>query len=160
MDHAGLFERTLPNLPKPSTTLRVLYPLAAEFFKDAYSLELPGLADTHSEADLHRALPRNLCRPPALGRAFRFIGSEYPIQVDRHAEAHDRLVEIGMKGSFAIPNREAINFAKQGFPSGAGAVQIPARSVVRRLARFVRFLPLVPIFPVTFHPPVQPSPIV
>lgn len=89
---AGLFERSVINPPKLSTVLRVLHPLAAEVFKDAYSLEFLGLADTHSEADLHGALLRNLGRfLTELGPDFCFVGSEYPIQVGGQDFALDLL---------------------------------------------------------------------
>ncbi len=81
---AGLFERTILNPPKLSTALRESHPQAAEYFKDAYSLEFLGLSETHSEADLHTALLQNLGRfLTELGRDFCFVGSKYPIQVGR-----------------------------------------------------------------------------
>lgn len=89
---AGLFERTMLNPPKLSTTLRELHPTATEHFKDAYSLEFLGLPDEHSEADLHGALLRNLGRfLTELGRDFCFIGSEHPIQVGSQDFALDLL---------------------------------------------------------------------
>jgi predicted nuclease of restriction endonuclease-like (RecB) superfamily len=89
---AGLFAKAVLNPPKLSTALRELHPQAAEFFKDAYSLEFLGLADTHSEADLHGALLRNLGRfITELGRDFCFVGSEYPIQVGGQDFALDLL---------------------------------------------------------------------
>ncbi|MDZ4287600.1 MAG: PDDEXK nuclease domain-containing protein, partial [Prosthecobacter sp.] len=79
---AGLFERAILNPPKLSTVLRELHPQAADFFKDAYTLEFLGLPQDHSEADLHGALLSNLGRfLTELGRDFCFVGSEYPIQV-------------------------------------------------------------------------------
>ncbi len=89
---AGLFERSVLNPPKLSTALRVLHSQAAGFFKDAYSLEFLGLSETHSEADLHGALLRNLGRfLTELGRDFCFVGSEYPIQVGGQDFALDLL---------------------------------------------------------------------
>ena len=77
--NAGLFERSILNPPQLSTALRELQPLAAEFFKDIYTLEFLGLPTEHSEADLEGALSRNLGRfITELGRDFCFIGSQYP----------------------------------------------------------------------------------
>jgi predicted nuclease of restriction endonuclease-like (RecB) superfamily len=79
---AALFERSVLNPPKLSTKLREIHPSAPEVFKDTYFLEFLGLADNHSEADLHRELLRHLGRFIAeLGRDFCFAGSEYPVQV-------------------------------------------------------------------------------
>ena len=90
--NAGLFERSILNPPKLSTVLRELQPLAAEFFKDVYTLEFLGLPPEHSEADLHSALLRNLGRfITELGRDFCFVGSEYPIQVGGEDYALDLL---------------------------------------------------------------------
>ena len=90
--NAGLFERSILNPPKLSTALRELQPLAAEFFKDVYTLEFLGLPAEHSEADLHGALLRNLGRfITELGRDFCFVGSEYPIQVGGEDYALDLL---------------------------------------------------------------------
>ena len=90
--NAGLFERSILNPPKLSTVLRELQPLAAEFFKDVYTLEFLGLPPEHSEADLHGALLRNLGRfITELGRDFCFVGSEYPIQVGGEDYALDLL---------------------------------------------------------------------
>jgi hypothetical protein len=70
------------NPPKVSPLLTQLHPEAVNIFKDAYSLEFLGIADDHSEADLHGALLRNLGRfITELGRDFCFVGSEFPIQV-------------------------------------------------------------------------------
>ena len=89
---AGLFAKAVLNPPKLSAALRELHPQAAELFKDAYSLEFLGLADTHSEADLHGALLRNLGRfITELGRDFCFIGSQYPVQVGGQDFALDLL---------------------------------------------------------------------
>ena len=89
---AGLFAKAVLNPPKLSAALRELHPQAAELFKDAYSLEFLGLADTHSEADLHGALLRNLGRfITELGRDFCFVGSQYPVQVGGQDFALDLL---------------------------------------------------------------------
>jgi predicted nuclease of restriction endonuclease-like (RecB) superfamily len=86
------FERTVLSPPKLSTALRELHPQAAEFFKDAYSLEFLGLAESHSENDLHGALLRNMGRfITELGRDFCFVGSECPIQVGGQDFALDLL---------------------------------------------------------------------
>ncbi|MEI8293749.1 MAG: PDDEXK nuclease domain-containing protein [bacterium] len=86
------FERTVLNPPQLSTALRELQPLAAEFFKDIYTLEFLGLPTEHSEADLEGALLRNLGRfITELGRDFCFIGSQYPIQVGGQDFALDLL---------------------------------------------------------------------
>jgi hypothetical protein len=45
-----------------SAALKQLHPAAPDEFKDAYSLEFLGLAEGHSEADLHAALLHNLGR--------------------------------------------------------------------------------------------------
>jgi predicted nuclease of restriction endonuclease-like (RecB) superfamily len=89
---AALFERSVLAPPKLSTALREIHPSAPEVFKDAYFLEFLGLADDHTEADLHRGLLRNLGRfITELGRDFCFIGSEYPIQVGGQDFALDLL---------------------------------------------------------------------
>ena len=86
------FERTILKPIKLSTALRELQPLAAEFFKDVYSLEFLGLPAEHSEADLEGALLRNLGRfITELGRDFCFIGSQYPLQVGGQDFALDLL---------------------------------------------------------------------
>jgi len=90
--NAAVFHRAVLNPPKISTSLKGLHPQAEEFFKDVYSLEFLGLAETRSEADLHGALLRNLGRfLTELGRDFCFIGSEYPIQVGGQDFALDLL---------------------------------------------------------------------
>lgn len=89
---AALFERSVLNPPKLSSALREIHPVAPEVFKDAYVLEFLGLADDHSEADLHRALLRHLGRfITELGRDFCFVGSEYPVQVGKQDFALDLL---------------------------------------------------------------------
>lgn len=87
---ASAFDRSVLDPPKLSTTLREIHPEAAGEFKDVYSLEFVDLAEGHSEADLHRALLRNLGRFIAeLGRDFCFVGSEYPVQVGNRDFAID-----------------------------------------------------------------------
>lgn len=79
---SGLYEKVILNPPKLSTSLRALHPTAEFCFKDSYSLEFLGLAETHDEGDLHKALLRNLGRfLTELGRDFCFVGSEVPLQV-------------------------------------------------------------------------------
>jgi hypothetical protein len=74
---SGTFAR-VATAPKLSTALREVHPEATDQFKDVYSLEFLGLSPDHSEADLHRALLRNLGRfINELGRDFCFVGSEY-----------------------------------------------------------------------------------
>lgn len=86
------FERTVLEPVKLSTALRELQPLAAEFFKDVYSLEFLGLPAEHSESDLEGALLRNLGRfITELGRDFCFVGSQYPVQVGGQDFALDLL---------------------------------------------------------------------
>lgn len=89
---AGLFERSILNPPQLSPTLKELQPLAAEFFKDIYTLEFLGLPAGHSEADLEGALLRNLGHfITELGRDFCFIGSQHLIQVGGQDFALDLL---------------------------------------------------------------------
>ena len=72
--------------------MRQLHPEALNIFKDVYVLEFLGIPDDHSEADLHRALLRNLGRfLTELGRDFCYVGSEYPIQVGGQDFALDLL---------------------------------------------------------------------
>jgi predicted nuclease of restriction endonuclease-like (RecB) superfamily len=87
---AAAFERAVLTRPKLSRSLREAHPAAEQEFKDAYFLEFAGLDAVHSEADLHRALLRNLGRFIAeLGRDFCFVGSEYPVQVGNQDFAID-----------------------------------------------------------------------
>ncbi|MBN9689245.1 MAG: DUF1016 family protein [Verrucomicrobia bacterium] len=87
---ASAFERSVLGPPKLSTALRELHPAAADQFKDVYSLEFLGLSADHSEADLHRALLRDLGRfINELGRDFCFVGSEYQVQVGNQDFAID-----------------------------------------------------------------------
>ncbi len=59
---AQAFRRSVLQTPKVSAALTQMHPGAIEDFKNAYSLEFLGLADGHSEADLHGALLRDLGR--------------------------------------------------------------------------------------------------
>jgi predicted nuclease of restriction endonuclease-like (RecB) superfamily len=75
---------------KVSSAMTQIHPTAIEEFKDAYNFEFLSLQDSHSEADLHLALLRNLGRfITELGRDFCFIGSEYPVQVGNRDFAID-----------------------------------------------------------------------
>jgi len=79
---AALFERTVLNPTKLSTSLRRAHPQAEALFKDAYMVEFLDLPDGHSEADLHRGLLHRLKDfLIELGRDFCFVGTEYPVQV-------------------------------------------------------------------------------
>ncbi len=89
---SGLFERAVLNPPKLSTVLREMQPQAEQQFRDGYMLEFLSLPESHTEADLHRRLLRNLSRfLTELGRDFCYIGSEYPVQVGNHDFALDLL---------------------------------------------------------------------
>ena len=87
---AQAFRRSVTERAKVSAALTQIHPAAAADFKNAYSLEFLGLSSAHSEADLHRALLRDLGRfLTELGRDFRFVGSEYPVQVGKQDFAID-----------------------------------------------------------------------
>lgn len=78
------FERAVLSPPKLSTALRESQGEAVNVFKDAYVVEFLDLPDAHSEADLHRGLLARLkTLLIELGRDFCFVGSEFPVQVDR-----------------------------------------------------------------------------
>ncbi|WP_228016222.1 PDDEXK nuclease domain-containing protein [Leptolyngbya ectocarpi] len=63
-----------------------------DVFRDAYVLEFLDLPERHTEADLHRALLRQLQNfLIELGRDFCFVGSEYPVQVGGRDFALDLL---------------------------------------------------------------------
>jgi RecB family endonuclease NucS len=75
-----------------STALVESHPGAANVFEDAYVVELLGLPEEHSEADLHGALLRHLTRfLVEMGRDFCFVGTEYPLQVGGRDFALDLL---------------------------------------------------------------------
>lgn len=89
---AALFERTLLNPTKVSPVTRQIHPEAPALFKDSYLVEFLGLAQPHSEADLHQGLLRQLRDfLIELGRDFCFVGSEFPIQVGKQDFALDLL---------------------------------------------------------------------
>jgi predicted nuclease of restriction endonuclease-like (RecB) superfamily len=86
----GAALRGLPATKKVSPQVAQIHPTAVDEFKSAYSLEFLGLAQDHSESDLHGALLRNLGRfINELGRDFCFVGSEYPVQVGNQDFAID-----------------------------------------------------------------------
>jgi predicted nuclease of restriction endonuclease-like (RecB) superfamily len=88
--HSHAFRRGDLKSRKVSSALTQIHPTAVAEFKNAYSLEFLDLDATHSEADLHRALLRNLGRfISELGRDFCFVGSEYPVQVGNQDFAID-----------------------------------------------------------------------
>lgn len=79
---AALFERSIAQPAKASAVLKNTHPHALSVFKDAYMVEFLGLAEGHSEADLHTGLLQQLKDfLIELGRDFCFIGSQYPLQV-------------------------------------------------------------------------------
>ncbi|HVY68387.1 MAG TPA: PDDEXK nuclease domain-containing protein [Verrucomicrobiae bacterium] len=87
---AGAMLSGLPVAKKLSPAVSQIHPAAADEFKSAYSLEFLGLADNHSEADLHGAILRDLGRfINELGRDFCFVGSEHPVQVGNQDFAID-----------------------------------------------------------------------
>lgn len=70
------------NLVQVSPAVTQSHPMAMDVFRDAYVLEFLDLPERHTEADLHRALLRQLQDfLIELGRDFCFVGSEYPVQV-------------------------------------------------------------------------------
>lgn len=77
-----LFERIITSKPKLSSVVRELHPEADKIFRDAYSLEILGLHDNHSEKDLQSAIITNLKNfIIEFGRDFTFVGEEYRVQV-------------------------------------------------------------------------------
>lgn len=86
----GAVRRSEARRKKVSAALTQIHPAATDDFKNEYSLEFLGLPDSHSEADLHRAILRDLGRfITELGRDFCFVGSEYPVQVGKQDFAID-----------------------------------------------------------------------
>lgn len=89
---AALFERTVLNPANVSPAVTQSHPAAMDVFRDAYVLEFLDLPERHTEADLHRALLRQLQDfLIELGRDFCFVGSEYPVQVGGRDFALDLL---------------------------------------------------------------------
>jgi predicted nuclease of restriction endonuclease-like (RecB) superfamily len=88
----ALFERTVLSPAKLSPVVTESHPEAAGIFKDAYLVEFLDLPESHSEADLQRALVERLKQfLIELGRDFCFVGSQYPIQVGGRDFALDLL---------------------------------------------------------------------
>ena len=89
----ALFERTIIEPAKVSTTLRQSHPEALGVFKDSYLVEFLDLAKVHGEADLHHGLLAHLKDfLLELGRDFCFVGTEYPVQVGGRDFALDLLL--------------------------------------------------------------------
>ncbi|MEM9008768.1 MAG: PDDEXK nuclease domain-containing protein [Cyanobacteria bacterium P01_F01_bin.86] len=89
---AALFERAVLNPVKVSPAVSQSHPTAVDVFRDSYVLEFLDLPEQHTEADLHRALLRQLQDfLIELGRDFCFVGSEYPVQVGGRDFALDLL---------------------------------------------------------------------
>src|SRR5450759_1836598 len=88
----ALFERTVLSPAKVSAVLSQIHPDALSIFKDSYMVEFLDLPQGHAEADLHRGLLQRLKDfLIELGRAFCFVGSEYPVQVGGRDFALDLL---------------------------------------------------------------------
>jgi len=67
----GAALRSLPKTKKVSPPVTQIHPAALDEFNSVYSLEVLGLAQEHSESDLHGALLRDLGRfINELGRDF------------------------------------------------------------------------------------------
>lgn len=89
---AALFERAVLNPVQVSPAVSQSHPMVVDVFRDAYVLEFLNLPERHTEADLHRALLRQLQDfLIELGRDFCFVGSEYPVQVGGRDFALDLL---------------------------------------------------------------------
>ena len=89
---AARFEQVVLNPVKVSPAVTQSHPMAMDVFRDAYLLEFLDLPERHTEADLHRALLRQLQDfLIELGRDFCFVGSEYPVQVGGRDFALDLL---------------------------------------------------------------------
>ena len=81
---SGRFADVVLGSEKVTPLVTQLRPEAAEVFRDSYTLEFLSLPESHSEADLHGALIRDLGRfLTELGRGFCYIGSRYPLQVGK-----------------------------------------------------------------------------
>jgi predicted nuclease of restriction endonuclease-like (RecB) superfamily len=90
--NGALFERTVLSPPRLSESLTELHPDAGAVFKDAYMVEFLQLPDSHSEADLQRALVEKLKQfLIELGRDFCFIGTQHAVQVGGRDFAIDLL---------------------------------------------------------------------
>ena len=79
---SGIFERTILSNLKVSPAVTLLPQDTTNVFKDVYSLELLGLANTHSEQTLQNVILANLKDfILEIGKDFCFIAQEYRIQV-------------------------------------------------------------------------------
>jgi predicted nuclease of restriction endonuclease-like (RecB) superfamily len=89
---SAFFENTVLNPVKVSAVLSQLHPEALSVFKDSYMLEFLGLAEGHSENNLHQGLLNKLRDfLIELGKDFCFVGSQYPLQVGNRDFALDLL---------------------------------------------------------------------
>ncbi len=80
--NTALFERVVLSPPKVSPPLARMAGDAAAAFKDAYFVEFLDLPESHTEADLQRALVANLRQfLLELGSDFTFAGEQYRLQV-------------------------------------------------------------------------------
>jgi len=80
--NGALFERVVLSPAKVSPPLTQLHPEAGSVFKDAYLVDFLNLSESHSEADLQRALVANLRRfLLELGSDFTFVSEQYRLQV-------------------------------------------------------------------------------
>lgn len=88
----ALFERSVTEPAKASSSLERSHPGVLEVFRDSYMVEFLELPTGHSEADLHRGLLGRLKDfLTELGRDFCFVGTDYPIQVGDRDFALDLL---------------------------------------------------------------------
>lgn len=80
--NARLFERQTGQRVMLSRMLRDTMPAAETVFRDSYQLDFLGIPADHSEADLRKAILRDLGRfILEFGRDFAFVGEEYRVQV-------------------------------------------------------------------------------
>ncbi|KPX45759.1 Uncharacterized protein ALO68_00394 [Pseudomonas syringae pv. helianthi] len=88
----ALFERVVTQPAKASAMLKETRPDALDVFRDAYMVEFLELPSGHAEADLHGGLLQRLKDfLIELGRDFRFVGSEYALQIGGQDFALDLL---------------------------------------------------------------------
>lgn len=101
---AARFEQAVLKPVQVSPAVSQSHPTVADVFRDAYVLEFLDLPERHTEADLHRALLRQLQDfLIELGRDFCFVGSEYPVQVGGRDFALDLLFfHRGLNGLVAV----------------------------------------------------------
>lgn len=94
---AARFEQTVLNSVQVPPAVSQSHQTVVDVFRDAYVLEFLDLPERHTEADLHRALLRQLQDfLIELGRDFCFVGSEYPVQVGGRDFALD--LQVKMQG--------------------------------------------------------------